>query len=65
VIKLRRHSNPAEPQAPRRMLLVLLVAMTGGLVSGTVMWASAAPLTHAIMGGFATAVLLFLDKIIR
>ena len=47
------------------MLLVLLVAMTGGLVSGTVMWASAAPLTHAIMGGFATAVLLFLDKIIR
>ena len=63
MIKLPRHRNPAEPQASRRQLLVLLVAMAGGLVGGYAMWAAETPLTHAIIGGLATTVLLLLDKI--
>ena len=57
--------NPARPRAPRRTVIVLVLAITGGLISGILMWAAATPPTQAILSGSATAALLFLDKIIK
>jgi hypothetical protein len=41
------------------------MAVTGGLISGILMWVAATPPTQAILNGSATAILLFLDKIIK
>jgi len=53
----------ARPHLRRRIVISLLLALTGGLISGTFMWAAAAPPIQAILGGSTTAILLFLEKI--
>jgi hypothetical protein len=58
-------SDPARPRIRRHIAIVLLLALTGGLISGTLMWAAPTPPIQAILGGSTTAILLFLEKIIK
>jgi hypothetical protein len=63
--KPHRRGDLGRWHATRRVVIVLLFAATGGLISGILMSTSGTPPTQAILGGSATATLLFLDKIIR
>ena len=60
-------SGPVGLQVSVRTMIILLLALAAGVVTTVLLWSTAVPLAHALLGGTVSSVgaLRFFDKIIK